>query len=303
MTTNTPSRPSYEDDNVSLASTQEEQFSDTHDFQVECILAEKKESGRVSYLLDWSDYPRTSATWEPASNIQDRAIIATWEKRKKEEVAGTKPKFNIKDFNALVADFAAAKQHRKRLRKIKRKRVGIPVSPETSSDESTEAREANEDRQDYGGIKTKGKKRTTPLKRPALTRTPTSTQKSKRSEPAVAQEAMMRYEPAVAPEATMSSTSHTSNTWDGLRGIAPSLSEKPPQVERRKSLKGPAGTDASKEASSASEGEQVSLKGPPSHIYPIANCVISVKMVYFQPQVLFSDGKITSTSGKVLGWY
>ena len=157
-------RAEFENDAISITSSQSEQYSSDQEFLVERILAEKKRAdGKIYFLVFWANYPEEKSTWEPKKNIQDPEMLQVWKERKDQESRGLKPTFNIARFDARLQELAEAKADRRRRRKIKRKRLGIPVSPELEArrhndgSDSTEAVESDGPPDDDPGIKKKSK--------------------------------------------------------------------------------------------------------------------------------------------------
>jgi chromo domain-containing protein 1 len=150
------SRAALADDDISITSSQSEQYSSDQEFLVDRILAEKRETdGKLYFLILWAGYPEEKSTWEPKKNIQDRDILKAWKRRKKLEARGVKPAFNLASFTARVEEIAREKADRHRRRKAKRRRLGIPVSssePENDhhddDSDSTEAMEVYEPPED-----------------------------------------------------------------------------------------------------------------------------------------------------------
>ena len=166
------SRAEYEDDSISITSSQSEEYTSDQEFLVERILAEKKgEDGEPYFLIFWANYPEEKSTWEPEINIQDPDILQAWNVRKDQETKGLKPAFDLARFNARVRELVQAKEDRRRRRKMKRKRRGIPVSLDSRDDDldSTEAVESDGAPEGYRGI---GKKRKPVQKPEGPTRTP-----------------------------------------------------------------------------------------------------------------------------------
>lgn len=172
-------RVALEDDDLSIHSTETEQYSEDQEFEVERILSETKDQyNRLRYLILWAGYPEHKATWEPKKNVQDPEIFKAWKLRKDQEVKGEKEKFDVPAFNARLAEIKRIKADKHRRRKIKKKKLGIPVSPSESeierlannSESSTEAMEVDEAPADDPGIKNKSKvslnklKKMSPLK-------------------------------------------------------------------------------------------------------------------------------------------
>jgi chromo domain-containing protein 1 len=161
-----------EDDAISITSTQSEEYSSEEEFLVERVLAERRGADdKVSYLIFWAGYPEEKSTWEPRKNIQDPAILESWEERKGEETRGTKPAFDVAGFEARIAEIEKARLERHQRRKAKRRRLGIPVSPSEESEagelgagrpddsDSSEAVETNELPSDERVARTKAKQR------------------------------------------------------------------------------------------------------------------------------------------------
>ena len=157
-------RAEVEDDAISITSSRSEKYSSDEEFLVERIMAEKKgDDGRMYFLVYWANYPVEKSTWEPRKNIQDPEIMQVWKERKGQEAKGSKKSFNIAEFNARLQELAQAKEDRRRRRKIKRKRLGIPVSPDpeirrhAADSDSIEAVESDGLPDDYPGMKRKSK--------------------------------------------------------------------------------------------------------------------------------------------------
>jgi hypothetical protein len=158
-------RLALDDDGISTASSQSEKYAPDQVFLVESIVAEKKDSdGRIKYLIFWAGYPEEKATWEPKKNIQDPDILRSWRKRKEQIAKNEQPTFDLVKFNAKLEEVKEAKKFRHRLRKIKRKRLGMKVSPNTSDSDSTEAIEEDDEPGDDLGIKKKEESRLPPQK-------------------------------------------------------------------------------------------------------------------------------------------
>jgi hypothetical protein len=159
-----------DEDALSITSSQNEEYSSDEEFLVERILAEKRGAdNEILYLIYWAGYPEEKSTWEPKDNIQDPDILETWKARKDLEARGDEPAFDVVGFSARIAQIERARAQRHRLRKVKRRRLGIPVSPSASSEydevvstddsDSIEALEVNELPDDDPGMRTKTKPR------------------------------------------------------------------------------------------------------------------------------------------------
>jgi chromo domain-containing protein 1 len=148
------------DDAISINSTETEAFSEDEEFEVERVMAEKVVNGRKYYLIAWLGYPEWKSTWEPKKHIRDQTILNTWKERKMREESGIDQPYDVARFEDMINRLAAEKAGRRRLRKAKRKRLGIPVSPSeaslrrsSDSESSIEAMEVNDDLEDDPGMK------------------------------------------------------------------------------------------------------------------------------------------------------
>jgi chromo domain-containing protein 1 len=167
MTERTVAKQSrMEDDAISITSTQETEYPEDFGFEVDRILAERMMDGKKRYLISWLNYPEERSTWEPRANIQDPAIVDLWKERKMRETSGIDPPFDLANFNARASKLAEEKAHRRRMRKAKRRRSGIPVSPSGSenqqsddSDSSVEAMEEDDEPEDHSGLRRGRKKK------------------------------------------------------------------------------------------------------------------------------------------------
>lgn len=129
----TPTRQTQvEDDAISLTSTQESEYDPEKEFIVTQILAEKGQDRRRLFLIQWADYPLEKSTWEPKDQISSE-ILDQWNEKKLKEKQGISQPFDLADFQAKINRAAKEKAQRKKLRKAKRKQLGIPV-PLSESD-------------------------------------------------------------------------------------------------------------------------------------------------------------------------
>jgi hypothetical protein len=110
---------SDDDDNDSLASSIDSDHSETHEFPVDRILAEKTESGSKRYLLQWTGYPIERATWEPVENI-DPSMLEIWKDRKSREAKGLDQPFNVKHYETTVEKLRKEKEARVARRNLQR---------------------------------------------------------------------------------------------------------------------------------------------------------------------------------------
>ncbi|KAB8301186.1 hypothetical protein EYC80_003080 [Monilinia laxa] len=117
---------------LSIESTDEEQYSSDHEYTVERILAQKLEDGQQLYLIRWAGFPEEASSWEPRKNILDKAIIKSWEARRNRQSKGLDTPYDTGRLETLKKMASDAKARRDRLRREKRKRQGIVVSPHES---------------------------------------------------------------------------------------------------------------------------------------------------------------------------
>ncbi|KAK3304303.1 uncharacterized protein B0T15DRAFT_512472 [Chaetomium strumarium] len=131
-----------DDDNISLTSTVAGHDPD-QEFEVENILAEQKiQDGTTYYLVEWAGFQLHESTWEPESNLGDD-LKAIWEEEKAKHATGELEPFNLQKFYDAQKKAAQEKANRHRRRNIKRKRLGLPLTPpfpddDSSSDEAVE---------------------------------------------------------------------------------------------------------------------------------------------------------------------
>ena len=150
-TRNKRTREEYEDDFVSVNSSQEEEYGPDQEFLVERILAEKNgDDGRKLYLILWADYPEEMSTWEPRQNIRDSGILTAWKERETQEADGLESPFDLVKFNSRMQQLQQEEGERHRRRKGKR-RLGAPISleaetrrPQADDSDSTEAVESDD---------------------------------------------------------------------------------------------------------------------------------------------------------------
>jgi len=122
-------RQEYDDDSVSVTSSQSEIYDSDEEFLVERILAEKSgDDGDVRFLILWANFPEEKATWEPERNIQDPDILQVWKKRKDQEANGIESPFDYVRFDSRAQQRIIEKEKRYERRKDEKKRVSIPVS-------------------------------------------------------------------------------------------------------------------------------------------------------------------------------
>ncbi|KAF7916633.1 uncharacterized protein EAE98_010642 [Botrytis deweyae] len=142
MTSNQSSKGSFtsleeeEISKISIESTDEEQYGSDHEFIVERILAQKTEDGQRLYLIRWTGFPEEESSWEPRKNILGQSILDAWKTRRTRELQGLDAPYDVKKLEHLKKVAEAGKARRARLRREKRKRQGIVVSPHESDADS-----------------------------------------------------------------------------------------------------------------------------------------------------------------------
>ena len=52
-------------------------------FQADRILKSRRKKGKMEYLVQWHNFPRNQATWEPEQNILDKHLIVNFNKSRK----------------------------------------------------------------------------------------------------------------------------------------------------------------------------------------------------------------------------
>ncbi|QSZ33727.1 hypothetical protein DSL72_005298 [Monilinia vaccinii-corymbosi] len=117
---------------ISIESTDEEEYPSDHEYTVERIMAQKSENGQQLFLIRWMGFPEEESSWEPRRNILDKDILDAWKSRRNRESKGLDTPYDIGKLEALKKTAAESKARRDRLRREKRKRQGIVVSPHES---------------------------------------------------------------------------------------------------------------------------------------------------------------------------
>ncbi|APA05590.1 hypothetical protein sscle_01g003600 [Sclerotinia sclerotiorum 1980 UF-70] len=158
---NTKVFSSLEEDEISkllLESTDdEEQYPSDHEFTVERILAQKSEDGQQLYLIRWAGFPEEESSWEPRRNILGKPILDAWKSRQSRELEGLDTPYDTRKLEALKRRVEDGKLRRRRLRREKRKRQGIVVSPHDSDADAGEE-ESTVLRQNVGSPTPDGKR-------------------------------------------------------------------------------------------------------------------------------------------------
>lgn len=81
-------------------------------FEVETILAQRKVSGSLEYLVKWDGYDLMNATWEPKDSFDSEDTLREWQEKKLDINYGKLPSFNVrkweKEKSRLEDEFSAA---------------------------------------------------------------------------------------------------------------------------------------------------------------------------------------------------
>ena len=114
--------PDTSDDSISLTSTLSS--VKTEDYDVECILAERRKSnGVLQYLTAWKGYPETSHSWEPRQNFNAVDPLNNWKITKMQIAKGLKKPFNVKAWGKRCRTIQKETFLRKERRRVKRDRL------------------------------------------------------------------------------------------------------------------------------------------------------------------------------------
>lgn len=153
-------------DTVSITSTVLSEQKD--EYPLEAILAEEKFKGVTKYLVKWEGYPEHRCTWETRSNFQDGedSTFHEWETQKMRVSRGFAKPFDIPAFQERLEKWLAGVEERKLRRRLKRQRMGLPVSPIKSEgeDDTNDSQAEEEEEEDKPGIirRRSGSKHKTP---------------------------------------------------------------------------------------------------------------------------------------------
>ena len=110
--------PEASDDSISITSTVESEKKE--DYEVECILAEKKSKGAVKYLTAWKGYPETEHDWLPRENFSEGDAFSKWTATKKSVAKREQKPFDVKAWKQRCKAIKLETSSRKERRRIKR---------------------------------------------------------------------------------------------------------------------------------------------------------------------------------------
>ena len=118
--------PDDSDDSVSLTSTGSSEK--VVDYEVECILAERRNpNGVVEYLTAWKNYPETSHSWEPRQNFNDVDTFNEWRTTRMRVAKGLEKPFDVKAWEKrckTILRETGLRRERRRAQKLRLIRQG-----------------------------------------------------------------------------------------------------------------------------------------------------------------------------------
>lgn len=109
------------DDSISPSSTVASANED--DYEVECILAERKVKGVMEYLTAWKGYPETEHVWIPRENFNEGEIFDEWTNTQERVANGLERPFDVKAWRKRCKAIQEETHRRKERRRIKRLRL------------------------------------------------------------------------------------------------------------------------------------------------------------------------------------
>lgn len=115
-----------DDDDISLTSTLDSEPQE--EYEVDTIHAEERLHGVSHYLVKWKGYSDLRCTWEPVSSFNSDECLKDWKKRQQAIKQGLEPPFDVQAWEAMIEASEDARDERKRRRKEKRARLGLPPS-------------------------------------------------------------------------------------------------------------------------------------------------------------------------------
>ena len=114
--------PDDSDDSISLTSSLSSEKVD--DYEVECVLAERRKSnGVVEYLTAWKNYAETAHSWEPRQNFNNVDTLNDWKTTKMQIAKGLKKPFDVKAWEKRYRKIMKETRLRKERRRVKRLRL------------------------------------------------------------------------------------------------------------------------------------------------------------------------------------
>lgn len=123
------------DDDISITSTAPSEPQEEYD--LECILGQKKVDGEDMYLVKWTGYPLERCTWEPESVFCNPQTLQDWARKQKAVARGEEKAFDVDALERKIKAFEEATIKRRERRRKKRERLGYPTKPASDEDDST----------------------------------------------------------------------------------------------------------------------------------------------------------------------
>lgn len=109
------------DDSISPNSTVASANED--DYEVECILAERKVKGVTEYLTAWKGYPETENVWIPRENFNEGEVFDEWTNTQERVANGLERPFDVKAWRKRCKAIREETNRREERRRIKRLRL------------------------------------------------------------------------------------------------------------------------------------------------------------------------------------
>ena len=113
--------PEASDDSVSLTSTVSSEK--VGDYEVERILAERRNNGAVEYLTAWKNYQETSHSWEPKQNFNTTDTFNDWDITKIQVAKGLERPFDVKAWEKRCKTIIRETCLRRERRRVKKLRL------------------------------------------------------------------------------------------------------------------------------------------------------------------------------------
>lgn len=123
-----------DEDSISLTSTAPSEPQE--EYAVETIMAEKDGDGTTYYLVKWEGYAEDRCTWEPASSFQSDDTLFDWKTKKMRLARGLETPCDVEALLNRIEAWVKSSEERKSRRRAKRIRLGLPVAPLETDDES-----------------------------------------------------------------------------------------------------------------------------------------------------------------------
>jgi chromo domain-containing protein 1 len=151
--TTLPATANRDDDDISITSTVPSEPQS--EYEVETICCEEEFEDGVKYLVKWKGYPDERCSWETGEMFNYEETLRKWKRKRRAIQRGEVPAFDIEGWYDKIDAWVAAEEDRKRRRRLKRLRCGLPVSddegtreenPQASGNENTTQSDEDSDR-------------------------------------------------------------------------------------------------------------------------------------------------------------